>query len=181
MKKKNTFFMVSAIISVVSAVSAFISSIMFAFLNTVADTMGPEYFETAEEYALFLEIKPMFSLLAGLMVITLAGAIFTSIVYFKKMKQSSENIVKSQGLIMAAIIISFITSGVLVGVFGIVGLNNAKREVENTNQAVEIIEEKPNGYVEAGFKLEKLNELKEKGLISEEDYSTQKSKILENL
>ena len=179
MKKKNTFFMVSAIISVVSAVSAFICSIMFAFLNTVADTMGPEYFETAEEYAVFLKIKPMFSIFAGLMVITLAGAIFTSIVYFKKMKQSSEDIVKSKGLIIASIVIAFVTSSAIIGIFGIIGLNKAQKEAAVVANADSIESAKINIYDDAGLKLERLNELKAKGLISEEDYAAQKSKILE--
>jgi len=181
MKKKNSYFMASTIISVISALGSFISFLVFSFISSVADSMGPEYFETAEDYAVFLKMKPMFSLFTIIMIIAFAGAIFTSIVYFIKMNKSSKEIVNSKGIIIAAIIISFLTSGVLVGVVGIVGFNNAQKELETLNQSDGVVEVESNSYVEAGVKLETLNEFKEKGLINEKDYDAQKSKILEDL
>lgn len=189
--KKNVWFLVCGILSILVSVSFLIVS--FIFGSSIAliksgqldftDENGAPLTGAELEAAQSLCVT-VFTVLVVFMIILLAMAIFQSVVYLKYFSKSREEVKGHSGLIITAIVFSFLSAGILVGVFGILGYNNIGSQ-ENSSNVHEVTSEtviqNPEVYESVKKGLEDLDRLKENGLINEEEYKQKRQDIINKM
>lgn len=186
--KRNNWFLASGILSIIEAVGCLFAlfslvSVVVAISNgtltaeDISGIVGASY--TIEVLKSMVIYMLFFIILAG------ASAVFTSVVYFKNMNRKLNEMKK--GLVITAIVFSFIFSGILVGVLALVGYNSLSKSEQVTqtystnNGEVYINDNTTPAESETATRLKKLERMKADGLITEEEYNEQRKKIISEL
>lgn len=183
--KKNVWFLVAGIISIIESVSCALATLIFvSLIGRVGDL--PFYDEMGNPLAgeaLELAQSTMRTLLITcivMMVIVLAFSIFQAVVYMKSSKLSHEELKK--GLVITAIVFSFLSGGILTGVFGLLGYNEKISQVQVSNTIdVTNVSTSNDGYEKVKEDLQNLENLKKSGIISEEEYAQKRKDIIDKM
>ena len=118
-------------------------------------------------------LVPAFIFLAVLMFAFMAVLIFCASVYLKNSSKTYEELHSSKKIV-AAIVLSFLFGGVLIGVFGLIGYLTEPSPTTSASQTVET------SNPDISSKLQQLKEMKDSGIISEEEFEEKKKDILNN-
>lgn len=177
MNTKNGWFLASGILSILASVSYFIVMLVaIALVSVPFDQMNFDPAITEGEYFL---VKSVMTTLIIVMLILMAISIFNAVVYLKFQNKSFEETKNHSGLIITVCVFSFIVGGVLIGIFGVLGYAlkpETPKIVEN-----ETTENENNLPNDIKNRLEQLKDLKDSGIITEEEYNNKRNEIISNL
>ena len=180
MNKKNSWFLATGVLSILGAVGVGIGAIVILSMIGMIPPEGIEITtpEGTTEILPYATLTSIFIILAIVLVVILAVLIFNAVVFLKNRSKTYEELHEHSGLIITAIVLSFIAGGVVCGILGLVGYTSKPAE-ETVSNASTIVTQTEETNVSA--KLKELKELKDSGVISDEEYEAKRKDILDKM
>ena len=173
MERKNYWFLVSGILSIVSCAVYFIIIIV----GIVGVSNAENLIEGMTQQDLEAMKSGMFVLIS-LGICAFALGLFCSIIFMRYSSYSFDKAKEKSGPIITAIVLCFLAINILSGIFALVGY--CSKPMENAQKFDKEIDVLGHGLDDIEVKLEKLNKMKEKGLIEDEEFKKIRSKIIED-
>lgn len=180
--KKNGWFIGAGVLAILEAISYFIASLALFLTAAIAgsDSWIVNQPDGTQQEIVISELIPFFIFFAVLMAIFFVISIIIATIYLKNASKSYDELHQKSGKIITTIVFSFITGGMICGILGIIGFNTNNSETNNQQQTPE------NNYTSSNTediskRLEQLKNMKESGIVSEEEYETKKKEILRDL
>ncbi len=208
MQTKNKFFLANGILSIISAVGCFFSSITSFVLgikmkngtNELIKFFFPDSAFTEEEIQQILEAFKLYSpyiIAAGIfLIVDLAIMIYCAVAYFKLKNKTYDELHSMSGYVVTTIVFSFVGGGILIGILGLCGYYFKPQPVtayapqpENYTPSSTASSALNNQYhdqttmslnsIQESLKV--LKSMHDDGLIDDETYNKKRAEILKNL
>lgn len=167
MRKNNAYFIVSGVLSIVAAIGYAYIALLCFILGVFAGAF--ESGSEAEGVSLYSSTAFLVYMILALVVCVVS--IFLAVVFLKNRKKTHDELRQKNGLIITAIVLSFILGGILIGVIALMGYLN-------TDEGVNVETVGTSDGVEE--KLRNLKEMLDRGEISQEEYDEMRKKILDD-
>ncbi len=190
--KKNVWFTVSGVLTILTSITFVIAGIIcggsialvksseFKWEDQYGNPLAGEELLAAQNAAALL-----LTIVTIIMLVFAVLAIFQAVVYMKYASKSREEVKQHSGLIITAIVLSFLTAGILVGIFGILGYQNIGTQSTNSNvhevSNVVEVKENPDAYEKVKKELADLDRLKASGLVNDEEYKQKRQDIINKM
>ena len=117
-------------------------------------------------------LAPFFTFFAIFMLACMVILICCAVIYLKNASKSYQELHKSSKGIITAIVLSFLFGGFLTGIFGLLGY------ITNPIQTTQEPANSQSTSKDINSRLEQLKEMKDGGIISDEEYENKKKEIL---
>lgn len=173
MERKNYWFLVSGILSIVSCAVYFIIIIV-----GIVGVSNAENFVEGMTQQDLQAMKSGMLVLIALGICALAIGIFCSVTFMRYSSYSFDKVKERSGAILTAIVLCFLAINILSAIFALIGY--CSQPNENLSNYNRLKNEQDFSIEDMQEKLEKLNRMKEKGLIGEEEFKKIRAKIIED-
>lgn len=184
--KKNGYFLAAGILSILSSVVYAIAIFAFGGVINLIKEGNYQFIDeygnplTAEEIELLKStLSTVYTVLSIGFAICIIFAIFQAVVYLKYSSKSYDEMRKSSGLVITAIVLSFLSCGILIGILGIMGYMLKPQQTQET--IVDMPSSDTQNFDKIKTQLMELDELKKSGVISEEEYAEKRKDIINNM
>ena len=180
--KKNGFFVAAGVLSILEAVGLVIAAFLMlgslAIFNSgweIDPSMGNM---TQEEFEIYLRTMRTMLVIFAIVFVVLSGvAIFNATVYLKNSNKTYAQLHEMSGKIITVIVLSFIAGGLIVGGIGLAGYLFKTDEETNENSTSYNVSTKSE---EVEKKLQQLKDMRDNGIISNEEYNKAREEVLKN-